>query len=110
MACGTSHNEYGCHNRACYCDDVGGRVPRLAAGAATATLDALNDAWGTAFWSQRYYDWDEILPPRPAGRPRVNPTQQLDFWRFYSDELLLLPGRGGMLAARSRLPVTTNYM
>ena len=30
------------------------------------TLDALNAAWGTAFWCQRYGAWDEILPPRAA--------------------------------------------
>ncbi len=36
---------------------------------ATADLAALNDAWGTAFWSQRYGDWAEItrraLAPTP---------------------------------------------
>ena len=47
----------------------------------------LNEAWGTAFWSQHYYDWDEILPPRRSGT-WVNPTQQLDFARFSSDALL----------------------
>ena len=49
-------------------------------------LDALNRAWGTAFWSQRYGDWQEIVPPRAA--PYVhNPTQLLDFRRFTSDQL-----------------------
>ena len=36
-------------------------------------LDALNDAWGTAFWSQHYGDWDEIYPPRRAPT-FINPT------------------------------------
>jgi hypothetical protein len=27
-------------------------------------LDALNAAWTTTFWSQRYDGWAEILPPR----------------------------------------------
>ncbi|MGH3495017.1 MAG: beta-galactosidase, partial [Sciscionella sp.] len=48
------HNEYGCHNQPCFC----------AASAAAFrgwlrrryhTLDRLNEAWGTAFWSQHYY-------------------------------------------------------
>ena len=28
------------------------------------TLDRLNQAWGTSFWSQHYADWAEVLPPR----------------------------------------------
>src|SRR5699024_4864699 len=51
------------------------------------TVAALNQAWGTAFWSQRYDDFDEILPPRQAPH-HANPTQQLDFARYSSDELL----------------------
>ena len=54
--------------------------------AAYGTLDALNHAWGTAFWSQRYSDWEQILPPRLAAT-HANPTQQLDFKRFSSDAL-----------------------
>ena len=49
-------------------------------------IDALNDAWGTAFWSQRYSAWEQILPPRLAAS-HPNPTQQLDFKRFSSDAL-----------------------
>lgn len=30
------------------------------------TLERLNDAWGTTFWSQQYSTWEEILPPRSA--------------------------------------------
>ena len=51
-----------------------GRVPRAGCATATATVDALNDAWGTAFWSQRYADFDEILPPAP--RHRRSPTRR----------------------------------
>ena len=52
-----------------------GRVPALARSDRYGDLDALNAAWGTAFWSQRYGDFDEIVPPRRA--PDVaNPTQR----------------------------------
>ena len=47
----------------------------------------LNDAWGTAFWSQIYGDWQEIEPPRRAPT-FVNPGQQLDWQRFCSDSWL----------------------
>jgi beta-galactosidase len=48
------------------------------------TLDRLNRAWGTAFWSQRYANWQEIDLPHPTSGP-LNPTQVLDESRFISD-------------------------
>ena len=79
-------NETGCHNAHCYCD-VSAEAFRGWLRERYGDLDQLNDAWGTAFWSQRYGDWAEIIPPRTA-TTFANPTQQLDFRRFSSDELL----------------------
>ncbi len=31
------------------------------------TLDALNEAWWTSFWSHTFSDWDEIESPSPIG-------------------------------------------
>ncbi|MFF1277393.1 beta-galactosidase [Streptomyces marokkonensis] len=75
------------------------------------TLDALNTAWGTAFWSQGYGDWAEVLPPRHA-HYRKNPTQVLDFKRFTSDMLLecYTAERDIVRRHSPRLPVTTNFM
>lgn len=74
-------------------------------------LDALNAAWGTAFWSQRYSDWEEILPPRRAPY-LINPSQQLDFCRFTSDLLLecYLDQRSMIIERNPAVPVTTNLM
>ena len=103
------HNEYGCHNAHCYCD-VSAAAFRAWLRRRYGGLAELNQAWGTAFWSQRYYDWDEVLPPRRSGT-FVNPTQQLDFWRFSSDELLdCFRAEAAVLRAHSRHPVTTNFM
>lgn len=103
------HNEYGCHNAHCYCD-VSAAAFRDWLRRRYGGLAELNAAWGTAFWSQRYYAWDEILPPRRSGT-WVNPTQQLDFWRFSSDELLdCFRAEAAILRARSDHPVTTNFM
>ncbi|MEV6805824.1 beta-galactosidase [Streptomyces sp. NPDC017248] len=75
------------------------------------TLDALNSAWGTAFWSQGYDTWDGILPPR---RPHYlkNPGQVLDFRRFTSDMLLecYTAERDIVRRHTPHLPVTTNFM
>jgi beta-galactosidase len=48
------------------------------------TLDALNQAWGTAFWSQTYTSWDQVWLPRPTVTYQ-NPSLLLDFFRFTSD-------------------------
>jgi len=45
------------------------------------TLDALNRAWTTAYWSQTYDLWDEIALPTGGG----NPGLLLDYRRFVSD-------------------------
>jgi len=105
------HNEYGCHNWHCYCDTSAAAF-RTWLLQRYGGLDQLNDAWGTAFWSQHYYDWAEVLPPRaPAYQTSVNPTQQLDFWRFSSDELLdCFRAEATILRAHSAQPVTTNFM
>jgi beta-galactosidase len=79
-------NELGCHNAHCYCD-VSAIAFRRWLRRRYGTLEELNRAWGTTFWSQRYGEWDEVLPPRTT--PAVpNPTHALDFARFSSDELL----------------------
>ena len=103
-------NELGCHNVYDYSDDAA-RAFRDWLGRRYQTLDALNTAWGTAFWSQRYSDWEQILPPRLAAS-YPNPTQQLDFKRFSSDALRdhLRAERDVLRAITPDVPVTTNFM
>jgi beta-galactosidase len=48
------------------------------------TLEALNQAWGTSFWSQTYTAWDQVWLPRPTVTYQ-NPSLLLDFYRFTSD-------------------------
>lgn len=75
------------------------------------TIDRLNEAWGTAFWSQHYADFDEILPPRRMPY-LVNPTQSLDFRRYSSDQLRACYRelRDAIRAAGATQPITTNFM
>src|SRR3954447_3762545 len=102
------NNEYGCHVSECYCD-ASAAAFRVWLQARYETLDALNEAWGTAFWSQRYHDWEEINPPRLAPN-FINPTQQLDFQRFSSDELLACYRAEAEILRPTGIPVTTNFM
>ncbi|MEU5790728.1 beta-galactosidase [Micromonospora purpureochromogenes] len=102
-------NELGCHNVHCYCD-VSAEAFRRWLRERYGDLDTLNAAWGTTFWSQRYGDWAEINPPRSAPT-FANPTQQLDFLRFSSDEQRAqLRAEREVLARLVRQPVTTNFM
>ncbi|MFD3840007.1 beta-galactosidase [Streptomyces sp. NPDC058642] len=103
-------NELGCHNVYDYSDDAA-RSFRDWLRARYGTLEALNHAWGTAFWSQRYSDWQQILPPRLAAS-HPNPTQQLDFKRFSSDALKdhLRAERDLLKDITPDVPVTTNFM
>lgn len=103
------HNEYGCHNQPDY-GEYSAAAFRVWLQHRYASLEGLNTAWGTAFWSQHYYHWDEILPPRTSGT-WINPTQQLDFARFSSDALLeCYRAEADIIRARSPHPVTTNFM
>lgn len=75
------------------------------------TIVELNRAWGTAFWSQRYATFDDVLPPRVAPAT-LNPTQQLDFVRFSSDALLeyFKELRDTVREVTPNVPITTNLM
>ena len=102
-------NELGCHNALCY-SDSSARAFRGWLQSRYSTLDALNDAWGTAFWSQRLGHWDDVLPPRTT-RSAGNPAQLLDFKRFSSDALLdHYRAETAVVRERSTAPVTTNLM
>jgi beta-galactosidase len=80
-------NEFGCHGNArCYCDECAAAF-RAWLQAKYRSLDALNQAWGTQFWSQGYSDWSEIgLPYLIVALP--NPSQVLDYYRFSSDSVV----------------------
>lgn len=103
-------NELGCHNVHDYSDDAA-HAFRTWLRDRYGTLDALNHAWGTGFWSQHYHSWDAVLPPRLAAS-HPNPTQQLDFKRFSSDALkdYLRAEREVLRRHSPGVPVTTNFM
>jgi beta-galactosidase len=48
------------------------------------SLEALNIAWGTAFWSHVYTEWSQIPAPLETGDV-ANPGLDLDYRRFMSD-------------------------
>ena len=105
-------NEYGCHNRFDYSEDAE-RAFRKWCKERYGTIDAVNDAWGTAFWAQRMNDFTEIVPPRFIGDGNfMNPGKLLDFKRFSSDALkaFYVAERDALAEITPDLPLTTNFM
>ncbi len=104
------NNEFGCHLDVDYSDAARdafrGWLERRY-----ASIDALNDAWGTFFWSQRYSSFDEVFPPRKAPYSH-NPGQELDFHRFTSDAMLecYLMEKAILREAGATQPITTNFI
>lgn len=49
------------------------------------SLDAVNAAWGTRFWSHVYTDWSQIPVPVRTIHGQHNPGLHLDYYRFISD-------------------------
>ncbi|MFJ2929721.1 beta-galactosidase [Streptomyces massasporeus] len=108
------NNEYG---GACYCD-LCAQAFRDWLRDRHGTLDALNDAWWTTFWSHRYTGWDQIEPPNALTEHWRGPDHTafqgitLDWFRFTTDALLgcFLAEKEVIRAHDPDTPVTTNFM
>ena len=78
-------NEY---NRVCYCDRCRDRFQGYLA-ERFGSLEALNEAWATRYWSQTYSAWEQIpLPISPRDAVLTgphNPGLRLEFRRFVTE-------------------------
>lgn len=76
------------------------------------SIDVLNKAWGTAFWSQTYSRFDEINIPK-VSQMFMNTHQILDYNRFMTDEIASFLDEQAMLIRANvnrRQWITTNYI
>lgn len=103
------HNEYACHVAESF-DAESAEAFRAWLRERHGTLDAVNEAWGTAFWSQAVSDWQQVQPPRVM--PTLhNPHVALDWKRFNSDAILdLYLLERDIIREYSDAPITTNFM
>lgn len=107
-------NEYG---GACYCDLCAAGF-RSWLRARYSTLERLNAAWYTTFWSHTFTDWEEIEPPSALTEHWRGPEHTafqgitLDYRRFMSDAMLanFLDEKAAIRESSPDVPVTTNFM
>jgi beta-galactosidase len=101
-------NEYGGE---CYCDLCQAAFRKFLK-AQYKTLDALNDAYWTRFWSHTYTDWEQIeAPGEPYGENAIIGLT-LDWKRFVSDQIIdFYRNEAGVLREIApTIPATTNLM
>ncbi|MDR2514091.1 MAG: beta-galactosidase [Christensenellaceae bacterium] len=75
------------------------------------SLEALNEAWWSAFWSHRYTDFAQIEAPSPRGENDTHGLT-LDWKRFTTEQTVdfYLHEIGPLKACAPQIPCTTNLM
>ena len=75
------------------------------------TLDALNHAWWTGFWSKTFTDWDQLHSPSPIGEESIHGLN-LAWKRFVTHQTVdfIRAEAEPLRALTPNLPVTTNLM
>ncbi len=78
-------NELGnSHGDLCYCPSCENRF-RQWLKEKYGSIEQVNEAWGTCFWSQDYPDFEHIHAPKITAAFGANPSRDLDWKRFTSD-------------------------
>lgn len=80
-------NEFGCHDTVRSYSPMARDAFRLWLKAKYRDVGALNQAWGSVFWSMLYRSFDEIELPNLT-TTEANPSHWLDFYRFSSDQVI----------------------
>jgi beta-galactosidase len=81
-------NEFYCHVEECYCESCQAGFRDWLSVRYDQSVEKLNHAWGTLFWSQQYDAFDEVEIPKKWRQPApCNPSALLDFRRFLSDSV-----------------------
>ncbi|MGO4744861.1 beta-galactosidase [Serratia quinivorans] len=75
------------------------------------TLERLNEAWWSDFWSHTYSDWSQIESPAPQGEVSIHGLN-LDWRRFCSSQATDFCAQeiAPLKAENPALPTTTNFM
>ena len=80
-------NEYGCHDTTLSYSKSAAIAFKDWLFAKYKSIDVLNEAWGNVFWSMEYNNFEQIDLPYLMVT-NANPSHELDFKRFSSDQVI----------------------
>lgn len=113
IVCWHISNEYG---GKCYCENCE-RAFRVWLKEKYKTIDNLNKAWNTSFWSHTFYSWDEVVVPNELGdaigeEKTAFAGLSIDYCRFNSESILknFLNEKEAIRKYDKTTPITTNLM
>lgn len=113
VVCWHISNEY---SGECYCENCA-KVFRVWLKKRYGTLEKVNQAWNTNFWSHRFTSFEEIVPPNYLGDGIPGDKASfaglsLDYNRFNSQSILqnFIDEKQAIRKFDSKTPVTTNLM
>lgn len=111
-------NELGWANTTrCYCKKCQAKFQKYLE-EKFGTIDKLNKAYGTVFWSQTYNSFEEVIIPQAGAcydtchdTQGQNPSLLLDFDRFSSDSVIsFMNEQVDIIREYSEKPITTNML
>ncbi len=92
-------NELGSHETTFSASPAAGNAFQRWCSRRYQTIEALNRAWGTVFWSMEYRDFTEVDLPVGAVT-EISPAHQLAYRRFSSDQMASFHNRLAALIRR----------
>ena len=103
-------NEYGCHDTTLSWSQAAEEGYRRWLAEKYGSVEALNRAWGSVFWSMEQRAFAEVgLPMRAV--TESNPAEVLDFRRFASDQVAAFNrAQAEVLRRHTSAPLLHNYM
>lgn len=103
-------NEYGCHDTVESYSPMALKAFQSWLEDKYSTIEKLNAAWGTVFWSQEYTNFNQIqFTDRTV--TEANPAHRLDFQRFSSDQVINFNKEQiDIIRAHTKADITHNVM
>jgi len=103
-------NEYGCHDTVESYSPMALKAFQAWLKDKYGTIEKVNEAWGTVFWSQEYSSFDQIqFTDRTV--TEANPAHRLDFQRFSSDQVISFnKEQVDIIRAHTKADITHNVM
>lgn len=103
-------NEYGCHDTTVSYSKAARDAFQSWLAKRYGSIDALNAAWGTVFWSMEYDRFEQIDSPNLTVT-QPHPSHELAFRRFSSDQIVTYHEvQVSALRAHTNVPLIHNYM